>query len=52
MAEFAKFDTLSLHAGAICCPTANPTVLITETLVDPAGTVITGPSGSGCHTVV
>src|SRR4051812_24712982 len=29
-------------------PTVNPDVLVTGTVVDPAGTVI-GPSGCGCH---
>ena len=33
-------------------PTVKPFVLVTGTLVEPAGIVITGPSGSGCHSVV
>ncbi len=30
----------------------NPDVLVTGTLVEPAGIVMTGPSGSGCHSGV
>ena len=37
---------------AIFWPTAKPEVLATGTLVEPAGMVITGPSGRGCHSVV
>jgi len=37
---------------AIFSPTANPEMLVTGTLVEPAGIVITGPSGRGCHSVV
>src|SRR4051794_32137569 len=33
-------------------PTVKPPVPATGTLVEPAGTVITGPSGSGCQSVV
>ncbi len=36
---------------AIFWPTLKPDVLVTGTLVEPAGTVI-GPSGSGCHSGV
>ena len=37
---------------AIFSPTSKPATLVTGTLVEPAGIVITGPSGSGCHSVV
>ena len=37
---------------AIFSPTAKPATLVTGTLVEPAGIVITGPSGRGCHSVV
>src|SRR5262249_18260207 len=40
------------YPSAIFSPTTNPATLVTGTLVEPAGMVITGPSGSGCHTVV
>ena len=33
-------------------PTVKPDVLVTGTLVEPAGTVMIGPSGSGCHSGV
>ena len=33
-------------------PTLKPEVLVTGTLVEPAGTVMIGPSGSGCHSGV
>ena len=33
-------------------PAVKPVVLATGTVVEPAGTVMTGPSGSGCHSVV
>src|SRR5438874_2162013 len=33
-------------------PTVKPEVLVTGTLVAPAGTVMIGPSGSGCHSGV
>ena len=36
---------------AIFWPTAKPDVLVTGTLVEPAGIVI-GPSGTGCHSGV
>ena len=37
---------------AIFCPTMKPATLATGTLVEPAGIVITGPSGRGCQSVV
>src|ERR1039458_4465290 len=37
---------------AIFSPTTKPDELVTGTLVEPIGIVITGPSGRGCHTVV
>ena len=37
---------------AIFWPTLKPDVLVTGTLVEPAGIVMTGPSGSGCHSGV
>ncbi len=37
---------------AIFSPTTKPATLVTGTLVEPTGIVITGPSGSGCHSVV
>ena len=37
---------------AIFSPTTKPATLVTGTLVEPAGIVITGPSGRGCHSVV
>ena len=37
---------------AIFSPTAKPATLVTGTVVEPAGIVITGPSGKGCHNVV
>src|SRR5689334_11832440 len=40
------------YPSAICCPTVNPAMLVTGTFVDPAGMVMTGPSGRGCHSVV
>ena len=36
----------------IFSPTAKPATLVTGTLVEPTGIVITGPSGRGCHSVV
>src|ERR1035437_10122444 len=33
-------------------PTSKPATLVTGTLVEPTGIVITGPSGRGCHKVV
>src|SRR5215475_4834807 len=33
-------------------PTVKPDVLLTGTLVEPAGTVMIGPSGTGCHSGV
>src|SRR6266516_4161814 len=37
---------------AIFWPTVKPDVLVTGTLVEPVGIVITGPSGRGCHSGV
>ena len=37
---------------AILSPALKPDVLVTGTLVEPAGIVMTGPSGSGCHSGV
>jgi len=37
---------------AIFWPTVKPDVLVTGTLVEPAGIAMTGPSGSGCHSGV
>src|SRR4030042_1434584 len=37
---------------AIFWPPSKPFTLVTDTLVEPAGIVITGPSGRGCQTVV
>ena len=37
---------------AIFSPTTKPDALVTGTLVEPTGIVITGPSGRGCHSVV
>src|SRR6187399_1867394 len=36
----------------IFSPTVNPATLVTGILVEPAGIVSTGPSGTGCHDVV
>src|SRR5450759_2183221 len=37
---------------AIFSSTAKPDTLVTGTLIAPAGILITGPSGRGCHSVV
>src|ERR1039458_6592411 len=37
---------------AIFSPTTMPDAFVTGTLAEPTGVVITGPSGTGCHTVV
>src|SRR4051794_2594255 len=49
------FPTLGYVAPCpmpIFWPTSKPPTLVTGTLDDPTGVLITGPSGSGCQTVV
>src|SRR6516225_1798580 len=49
---FATAGYAAPYPSAIFSPTTKPVAFVTGTLVDPAGIVITGPSGSGCQIVV
>src|SRR6187455_1123306 len=49
---FATAGYVAPYPIPIFSPTAKPATLVTGTLITPAGIVMTGPSGTGCHTVV